>query len=276
MENVKGLDVKNKLEYGVTFKISPFKEMIKRTVPHKHDDYYELVFLNRGEGFHCVESEKFLIAAPEFYFLKPGQLHYWEFTEIPKGFVILFKEAEFDPVSEKQLVDMVKRIPDLSRFSFSEGHYPEPLLFEMHEAFKNPLEFSQAIIHGLLMALLGKLLNMGQKEMVSSMPASVYKRFQDLLATESPRLHKVHEFAELLNVTPQNLNVLCRKGGGRSAGEMITAQLVLEAKRYILHTDCTIQEVADRLSFSDASNFVKFFKKHTSLTPVQFRGQYFQ
>jgi AraC family transcriptional regulator, transcriptional activator of pobA len=85
MEN-KQIDTKNKLDGGLTFKISRFKEQIKKTKPHKHDEYYELIFLQEGEGFHTIEAEKYMVAAPDFYFLKPGQLHYWQFTSIPKGY----------------------------------------------------------------------------------------------------------------------------------------------------------------------------------------------
>ena len=42
------IDIKNKLDEGVTFKISRFKEQIKKTKPHKHDEYNELIFLKRG------------------------------------------------------------------------------------------------------------------------------------------------------------------------------------------------------------------------------------
>ena len=64
------IDIKNKLDEGLTFKISRFKEQIKKTKPHKHDEYYELIFLNDGEGFHCIEFEKYMVSTPEFYFLK--------------------------------------------------------------------------------------------------------------------------------------------------------------------------------------------------------------
>ena len=78
MEN-NHIDIKNKLDEGLTFKISRFKEQIKKTKPHKHDEYNEFIFLSEGEGFHCIESEKFMVSTPEFYFLKPGQLHFWQF-----------------------------------------------------------------------------------------------------------------------------------------------------------------------------------------------------
>lgn len=275
--NGKMINIKNKLEEGLTFKVSRFKEQIKKTKPHKHHEYYELIFLSHGEGFHCIESEKFMISTPDFYFLKPGQLHYWQFTSIPNGFVILFNNNEFNAVNENVLIDLIRKLTDTTRLKIQSEKYPIHLLEEIYNEFKNHSRYSKEIIHGLLKALFGKLLQIKDNKpnnQTHSQP--IYERFMTLLVKECPRLHKVNEFADLLNITPQNLNTICRKQVGKSASEIITNQLLLEAKRYILHTDNTINEIADILSFTDASNFVKFFKKQEGITPIQFRDKYFQ
>lgn len=44
--------LKNKLEENKLFKISRFKEVVKRTKPHKHEAYFELIYLSQGAGFH--------------------------------------------------------------------------------------------------------------------------------------------------------------------------------------------------------------------------------
>lgn len=273
----KEINIKNKLDKGLTFKVSRFKEQIKKTKPHKHDEYYELIFLSQGEGFHCIESEKFTVTSPDFYFLKPGQLHYWQFTSIPKGFVVLFNNNEFNAIKENTLIDLIRKLTDTTRLNIKPDKYPSHLLEEIHNEFQLNTQYSKEIIHGLLNALFGKLLQIKEdKPNNKSLPQPVYERFIQLLVKECPRLHKVNEFADLLNITPQNLNVICRKQAGKSASEIITNQLLLEAKRYILHTDNTINEIAEVLSFTDTSNFVKFFKKHENLTPIQFRDKYFQ
>lgn len=275
--NERKIDIKNKLDGGLTFKISRFKEQIKKTKPHKHEDYYELIFLSQGEGFHCIESEKFMVSSPDFYFLKPRQLHYWQFTSIPKGFVILFKDTEFNDIKENVLIDLIIKLKDTTRLTFQADKYPSYLLEEIFKEFQINSQYSKEIIHGLLKALFGKLLQIKAESPNSpNQLQTVYDRFLQLLEKECPRLHKVKEFADKLNVTPQNLNIICRKQTGKSASEIITNQLLLEAKRYILHTDNTINEIAEILSFSDASNFVKFFKKHEGITPKQFRDKYFQ
>jgi AraC-like DNA-binding protein len=275
--NDKKIDIKNKLDEGLTFKVSRFKEQIKKTKPHKHDEYYELIFLSQGEGFHCIELEKYMVLTPNFYFLKPGQLHYWQFTSIPKGFVILFNDNEFNAVNENVLIDLIRKLTDTTRLKIQSDKYPIHLLEEIYNEFQNNTQYSKEIIHGLLKALFGKLLQVKEENpnnQTQSQP--IFERFMTFLVKECPRLHKVNEFADLLNITPQNLNIICRKQTGKSASEIISNQLLLEAKRYILHTDNTINEIAEILSFTDASNFVKFFKKHENITPIQFRDKHFQ
>lgn len=276
MEN-NHIDIKNKLDEGLTFKISRFKEQIKKTKPHKHDEYNEFIFLSEGEGFHCIESEKFMVSTPEFYFLKPGQLHFWQFTSIPKGFVIIFKDNEFNVVNENLLIDLLRKLSDITRLEIQSDKYPTHILEDIFSEFQLNTQYSKEIIHGLLKALFGKLLQIrAEKPTNYNQPQPVYERFKQLLVKECPRLHKVNEFADLLNTTPQNLNIICRKQTGKSASEIITNQLLLEAKRYILHTDNTINEIAEILSFTDTSNFVKFFKRYENITPTQFRSKYFQ
>ena len=275
--NDKKIDIKNKLDEGLTFKVSRFKEQIKKTKPHKHDEYYELIFLSQGEGFHCIESEKYMVLTPDFYLLKPGQLHYWQFTSIPKGFVIIFNDNEFNAVNENVLIDLIRKLTDITRLKIQSDKYPIHLLEEIYNEFQNNTQYSKEIIHGLLKALFGKLLQIKDENPHNQTQLQpIFEKFLMLLVRECPRLHKVNEFANLLNITPQNLNSICRKQTGKSASEIITNQLLLEAKRYILHTDNTINEIADILSFTDASNFVKFFKKHENITPIQFRDKYFQ
>lgn len=273
----KRIDIKNKLDSGLTFKISRFKEQIKKTTPHKHDEYYELIFLEQGEGFHTIEAEKYVIAVPDFFFLKPGQLHYWQFTSIPKGYVLLLKENEFDLIKESILVELFKKLSAKTRTRLDAWEPYSYLLLGIEEEYKNSTVYSKEIIHGLIKVLIGKILQLNKTLAGSTAPTQTpFDRFQNVLIKECPHWRKVYQYADALNMTPQNLNAICRKQSGLSASEWITRQVMLEAKRYILHTTNTINEIAEVLSFSDTSNFVKFFRKNEGVTPQQFRKKYFQ
>jgi AraC-like DNA-binding protein len=190
--------------------------------------------------------------------------------------VILFKEAEFDVLRESVLLELYHQLTKTTRIKFTTEQYPEVLLNEVLNEYARNASYSQPIIHGLLKALLGKLLQVSEdKPQQPALPQSAYDKFHQLLVNECPRLHKVNQFADLLNTTPQNLNVTCRKHSDKCASKIITAQILLEAKRYIVHTDNTENEISEILSFSDTSNFVKFFRKAEGLTPIQFREKHF-
>ncbi|MDR7129767.1 AraC-like DNA-binding protein [Algoriphagus sp. 4150] len=268
--------LKNKLEFGELFKVSRFKEAIKRTKPHTHDGYYELILIKEGKGFHLVETENFPVTVPELYFLKPDQLHCWQFTAIPKGFVLLFKEAFFDPLTEAPILDLIRNLNPISRVSLQGDYDPSFLFEEILREYNEPNEYAIHTITGHLRSIFSKILQLSNLNDDKKVKNNLNDRFMQLLPIKCPEFHKVNQFAELLHTTPQNLNAACRKHTSKSASEHIVDQMILEAKRYILHTDLNIGEITDALHFNDSSYFVKFFKKQEGITPFQFREKYFQ
>lgn len=50
--------------------------------------------------------------------------------------------------------------------------------------------------------------------------------------------------------------------------------MILEAKRRLISGGAPIEALAEALGFSEATNFVKFFRRHTGETPAAFRRSY--
>jgi AraC family transcriptional activator of pobA len=260
------------------FYISRCYEEIKKTSPHKHENYYELVYLSEGEGFHWIESEKYVISVPEVYFLKPGQLHHWQFTSVPKGYVILFKKSYFDDICDGHIINLIAKLSGRFRTGIPSDYSPESVFKDIMYEYSNNGEYSSKIIHGYLMALLAKILQIASniRSDDNHIHKTLYEKYQELIIMECPPLNKVMDFAKILNTTPQNLNAACRRQIGKNAKEPILHQLLLESKRYLLHTENTLNEISTILQFNDTSYFVKFFKRKEGLSPLQFRKKYFQ
>jgi len=271
------IPVKDKLGADKLFKIARFKEKIKKTKPHKHEGYHELIYLSQGEGFHWIDTQRHKVSPAEIYFLKPGSLHYWQFTSIPKGYIILFRKSYFDALREANLISLLEQLSHYLVVGLPKHHNFQTIFEAITVEYQSPSSQSHQIIHGYLQVLLAKIVHLSQSNATVRTPEnSLPKRFLDLINEKCPKLHLVNEYAQLLNTSPQNLNAACRKYTNKSPAAHITAQLLLEAKRYILHTEYTISEIAHLLHFNDTSYFIKFFKKHTQHTPLQFRRQHFQ
>jgi AraC family transcriptional regulator, transcriptional activator of pobA len=271
------IQVRNKLQPELQFKVSRFKEVIVRTRPHKHEGYYELIYLSEGAGFHWIDTVVHQINAPVVYFLS-GQLHYWEMTAVPRGYVAMFREefAQF----QNPLLRLIQSLEGTTEIGVSAEDGLDALFDDMEAEYRNQPEPSLALIGGYLQVMLARL-SRKREHHESSAPASAhhstYRRFLQILRQAHPAGNlKVQDLAGQLNLTPQNLNAIVRKLAGKSAGELIREQVMLEAKRYLLHTDRTVSEIAFSLDFTDPSHFVKFFKKYAGETPQAFRSRHFQ
>jgi AraC-like DNA-binding protein len=100
--------------------------------------------------------------------------------------------------------------------------------------------------------------------------------FQKLIDKHFNQNKSVSFYAGELNITPNYLNMLCKKQFGRSAGEMITSRLILEAKRLLYHTDSDISQIAFDLGYEDPSYFTRTFKKVEKRTPTEFRDEIYK
>lgn len=75
----------------------------------------------------------------------------------------------------------------------------------------------------------------------------------------------------MMNLSPSYLNTICKEALGKTLTDLISGRLILEAKRLFSYSDLNVSQVASRLNFADPSYFTRFFKKHTGLTPEQFK-----
>ncbi|WP_461115458.1 helix-turn-helix domain-containing protein [Spirosoma jeollabukense] len=79
------------------------------------------------------------------------------------------------------------------------------------------------------------------------------------------------EIAHLLAVHPNYLGDVVKKETGKSVSDWIDSRLVAEAKSLRLQTDLTIAQIACTLAFNEPTNFTKYFRHQTGLTPRAYR-----
>lgn len=126
----------------------------------------------------------------------------------------------------------------------------------------------------LAMVLIGASLfkeSLAVSEPACSRPEAMVRRFFELVYQYFGRERRVRFYADRLFVTPKYLSMTVKSATGHSAQEWINEAVLFEAKRYIRTTDMTIQQISETLLFSDPSSFVRFFRTHTGITPLEFR-----
>ncbi|MCK5441474.1 MAG: helix-turn-helix domain-containing protein [Maribacter sp.] len=260
----------NKISLQADIKITPFDVSKRYTKPHRHNKYLELVYFTKGTGYHHVDSKSFRLEPPVVFLVKKMEVHNWEIDTIPKGYVIIIKENFLDKTLDKYINTQLlklnsKQMIQIPQNDVSMGALFESLCWEMEQ----PTVQIEAV-EGGLKALLTKIVGYSKLEH-HDMVMDRATEFISLL--EETLKNSVSFYAAALHTTPQNLNLLCQKKYNKTASQVIADQIVKEAKRLLLYTDKSINEIAFELYFRDSSHFVKYFKRHTKKTPLQFKQE---
>ncbi len=94
--------------------------------------------------------------------------------------------------------------------------------------------------------------------------------FQKLQQTYKEE-RSVNFYADALCVTPKHLSTVVKLVTGRTTSDWIDDYVILEAKASLKNSSQSVQQIAIDLHFSDQSFFAKFFKKHTGVSPTEYR-----
>jgi AraC family transcriptional regulator, transcriptional activator of pobA len=273
------------LEYGsvvksVDFHMAPLQRMMSQLpYPHRHD-FYHIVWVETGSGRHIIDSVEYKVQPNTLFFMSPGQVHDFAPSWDTTGFTINFSPEFFALQLEgKNLLD------EIPFFGLDNKNHAlclddnqaaaiRPLLQEIGEEYSQEQDRNNAVIRSYLYILLVKASRLTQP--IAAADASrnavqLARRFTKLLDTRFTSTQDVAEYSRMLWVTERALNEATRSALGSTAGQLIRARLILEAKRALAHSSANIASVADSLSFEDPAYFSRWFKKHTGSSPVEFR-----
>lgn len=265
--------IKDKIETEKVIKIASFKKDVRKTAPHRHNNYFEIIYLSKGSGTHFIDLVKHVVEPPVMYFIRQEQVHYWELETEPEGYVVIIKKAFIERSLDNELKSLLTKISKQCCLQLTDIETVEKLLQLLKEENKTDDENAFHITEGLLKSLLAKVLQVSKPVINNAeVKSDLYHSFTELLNATNGIKNKVGFYAEKLNTSPQNLNAACRKAANQTAANILSGVVLSEAKRLLLYTDNTISEIAFALQFADPSHFVKYFKKFVGSTPQAFRS----
>lgn len=265
------IDTYSKISSIDDIKIAPFDVSKRYTKPHRHNKYLEIVYFSKGSGFHFMDSKRYDIKSPIFFIIKKEEVHHWEINTEPQGYVIIIKETFLEKTLDKQIN---KQLLKLAQKQKIDNIQKDPNIEYMFKTLCLEIQQSNSnieVVEGVLKALLSKIVRYSN---INNQDINTDKidQFMQFLV-DKPR-NNVAFYAKKLNCTSQTLNQWCKRRYAKSASQIIAIEIIKEVKRLLMYTDKTISEIAFDLEFKDVSHFVKYFKRHTGHTPLQFKNKH--
>ena len=268
------INIKDKSGNIEGIRLAPFKKTSRKTAPHKHKGYFEIIYLKRGSGQHTIDTHTFAIRPPVIFAIRKDQVHFWDITSPPEGYVLIVKKHFIEQCPDPEIKQLFMRLSALNCLAVPKESGIDVLL-DLLIAEEERHTGQNTVFNGLLKALLGKILrsDAAPSKQPNNHSNRAYQQFIDRVTREGELINQVAWYAKQLNTTPQNLNAICKQAVNQSASQVLAGYIVSEAKRQLRYTDRTISEIAFSLHFKDNSHFSRYFKKHTGMTPGQARRE---
>lgn len=265
------------------FLIMPVEEMYRHVhedVPPSRSTTHILVYLTAGEGYMKIGHEQYTIEPGEMMIVPAGLVFSFEAyseSKFNKGFICTFHESMFTGKYYKPGVlndfDFLKVWGDhVVRFSKPAAKDITWLCGKLATEYAQNELGNSEVIRSYFLALLNEI-NAAYRPgaPVQNTSVKLVNAFRELLLKHIRSVHRVGDYAGMLNVTPNHLNKVVKNITGRSASNLIDETLLLEAKVLLYQTERSVGDVAAEVGITDQSYFSRLFKKYEGVTPLQFR-----
>jgi AraC family transcriptional regulator, transcriptional activator of pobA len=277
-------------------KLEDFRDKIQFPLPPHRKKVYDFLFLTKGTTQRSKALTPHLIGENTFFFLPAFQITNHDFmTADTEGYYCHFNLdiftqhslqhnilrdftflqflgnpiIEIDAPTQPLVIHILKRLETeyqrVSNLGFQISENAQP---EIH----NPKpDFD--IITAYLLALFSEI-NRFYTSVVSVQNTTYFtttQNFKDALSRHIYEKRLVSEYADLLLVSPNHLNKCVKKITGISAQDLLNDMLILEAKVLLKQTNYPINEIAYKLTQQNHSDFSRFFKLKTGITPKEYK-----
>jgi AraC-like DNA-binding protein len=270
------------------FEIVPLQQIVENQNKYDHHPelphqltFYNLIFFTEGNGRHFIDFNWYPVQKGSIVYLAKEQVNAFGLDDELKGYCIIF--------TEKYFVECFSALPNEFVFRLFNPELSSPVVtapkesdfFEyfnlLNKEYNNESLFNRKnILNSLFVILISKL--EGIKKYQTALPIDssktlLFQRFTSLLELNFAQHRDAQFYAEELAISYKHLNTICKNVINKTAKNVIDDFIILQAKRNLINSELKSSELAYKLGFEDPTNFTKYFKKKTGLTPNSFKKE---
>lgn len=258
--------------------------------PHQHN-FFELVFVEEGEGLQCINHQQFPYRPEQVFLLPPLDCHSFQ-IRTPTRFVFLrFTNQVFDRHGSGELdlkewfqklsyilINYNKVAGEVVRSARDKQHLLHCLQLIRDEHGRDDA-FSATLIQSALVTILNLLTRHIEAALLTPAGPAHPPQGQRFLQVLNHVQHHLFDNEQLriaalaahAGTSPSYFGEYFRRHAGESLQTYITKSRLKVAETRLLHSDNSAKEIAYELGFTDTSHFSRTFKKYYGCTIQAFK-----
>lgn len=240
------------------------------------DDYYIFGVVEKGFGRGIIDFKEYQFTQGDVFLIQPGQIHRFINSDHLEGWILfadscyvnktaayIFSRFCLSHVSfqtEDKTLNELTQIATLlnQRIENNKGECTNTILINLTECFIN-------IIADTLQT------NESGQPVHSSRHIEIMLSLRELLKVHIATNHQPSYYSSMLHISQSYLNEVVKNVTGINVGNYIKNEIMLRAKRMLIHTTLSVKEVSIELGFEDAAYFSRMFTQTVGISPTLFR-----
>ncbi|MDD7915348.1 AraC family transcriptional regulator [Polaribacter ponticola] len=285
MSSVKTYQKVNSKKESASFGISKMEDVYtkrngKIDEPHRHN-FYTVLIVKQAKGQHKIDFNSYPLESNQIFFVAPGQVHQVIEEKKSYGFAMTFSNQFL--VENSIPLSFIESLNLFQNYGQSPPLKPNAAQLHSIENFATNifnLFYSDATMKNLSIGAFLKLLLIECNNICAINPIesdvdtsgdNLLRSFKTAVDINYKKEHSTTFYANELFISPDHLNRTFKSKTGKTAKEYIQARIITEAKRLLYFTNLSNKEIGFELGFNEPANFSAFFKKHTQLSPSNFK-----
>jgi len=272
------LSYTNNIEEG-TFNITDFN-CAKSQQSLKEKGFYKIIWAN-DEGLNLIiDGYDFTLKKSQILFCTPVNIV--EIKREQKGIIAFTFNREFycirdhdHEVSCNGILFFGSSLPLVISLNEKEVNSYKMIYQILLEEFETRDAIQGEMLRVMLKRILIKSTRLVKKDIshpqLNNTKIDVIRKFNILVEEHFKEKHQVAEYASMLNKSPKTLSNLVKMYSDKTALSFINDRIIIEAKRLLLFSDKTSEEITYILGYNEPGHFSKFFKKQVDISPSEFR-----
>lgn len=246
------------------------------TRPHRLS-FFALLIVTKGTGNHQVDLKEYNLKIGSVLKIAKGQIHAFQKNAQYEGFLIVFTEDFILNYFSKSSINLISHLYNYHITSpiANDKTLNENFLNQLIQELESRNTYAQkniiAALFDLYLLRLERKSQPNKTQNNNSKQYNTFKQFKNLVESNYTSTRNVKDYANMLFISTKTLNQVVKEFTLNTAKSFIDDYVILEAKRAIVTTEKSLKEIAFDTGFDEVTNFTKFFKKKTEISPKNFK-----
>jgi AraC-like DNA-binding protein len=250
---------------------------------HNHN-HFELIFIHKGIGMHCISGMNMPYNGPCLFLLAPCDAHHFEIAAPTTFTFIKFTNVYLHGTGNMRLqqswnqeLDQLLLQARQKRIITGEVHRMEPLIQLVAAEWKAAGQESSDTVFFLLQALFTIIKQVADHELLEASPKSG-ARVTHLLNYIHEHIHQaddiqVEQLADLFGFSKHYLGAFFKEQTGSTLRDYVNQYKLQLLENRLHYSVFSLKEISHELGFNDQSHLNKFFRRYHAISPSAYREQ---